>query len=209
MVEGRRRWRYGHGSLVCSDCLLTAKGRIVVLCTSATGTARLLLRGQVVVWQRRLRALCQSFCMALATGGRIGVPRGVECTMVFSSHIFLFYFLPLALLLYYAMPQRGRNLLLTLLSYVFYGWVNPLFVVLMLASTTFDYVCGLCISNQFRRRAWEAPVPLLTPGGGRTRAQRIALLVTLTSNLSLLGFFKYCNFATESWTGLMATLGLP
>ena len=39
--------------------------------------------------------------------------------MVFSSHIFLCYFLPLALLLYYAMPQRGRNLVLTLLSYVF------------------------------------------------------------------------------------------
>jgi alginate O-acetyltransferase complex protein AlgI len=102
--------------------------------------------------------------------------------MVFSSHIFLCYFLPLALLLYYAMPQRGRNLLLTLLSYVFYGWVNPLFVVLMLASTTFDYVCGLFISHQFRRRAWKEPVPLLTTGGGRTRAQRIALLVRVIAS---------------------------
>ena len=76
-----------------------------------------------------------------------------ESSMVFSFHIFifyfLFYFLPLALLLYYTMPQRGRNLLLTLVSYVFYGWANPLFVVLMLVSTTFDYVCGLFISNQF------------------------------------------------------------
>src|SRR5262245_5715051 len=129
--------------------------------------------------------------------------------MVFSSHLFIFYFLPLTLLLYYAMPQRGRNLLLTLVSYVFYGWANPLFVVLMLVSTTFDYVCGLFISNQFRRQALGKPVPLLTPGGGRTRAQRIALLVTLSSNLSLLGFFKYFNFATESWTALMTTLGLP
>ena len=129
--------------------------------------------------------------------------------MVFSSHLFIFYFLPLALLLYYAMPQRGRNLLLTLLSYVFYGWANPLFSVLMLVSTTIDYVCGLFISNQFGRHAWEKPVPLLTPGGVRTRAQHIALMVTLTSNLSLLGFFKYFNFATESWTALMTTLGLP
>jgi hypothetical protein len=54
--------------------------------------------------------------------------------MVFSSHLFIFYFLPLALLLYYAMPQRYRNLLLTLVSYVFYGWVNPLFVVLMIVA---------------------------------------------------------------------------
>ena len=49
-------------------------------------------------------------------------------------------------------------------------------------------------------------MPLLTPGGTRTRAQRIALLVTLSSNLSLLGFFKYFNFATESWTALMTSL---
>jgi alginate O-acetyltransferase complex protein AlgI len=129
--------------------------------------------------------------------------------MVFSSHLFIFYFLPLALLLYYAMPQRGRNLLLTLLSYVFYGWANPLFSVLMLLSTSIDYCCGLFISNQFGRRAWVGPVPLLPPGGVRTRAQRIALVVTLCSNLSLLGFFKYFNFATESWTALMTTLGLP
>ena len=129
--------------------------------------------------------------------------------MVFSSHLFIFYFLPLALLLYYAMPQRYRNLLLTLLSYVFYGWANPLFSVLMLVSTSIDYLCGLFISNQFGRRAPDGPVPLLTPGGVRTRAQRIALLVTISSNLSLLGFFKYFNFATESWTALMTTLGLP
>src|SRR5262245_16946875 len=129
--------------------------------------------------------------------------------MVFSSHIFICYFLPLALLLYYAIPERGRNLLLTLVSYVFYGWANPLFVVLMLVSTTFDYVCGLFISNQFARGAWREPVPLLTPGGMRTRTQRIALAVTLSSNLSLLGFFKYFNFATESWTALMTELGLP
>lgn len=129
--------------------------------------------------------------------------------MVFSSHLFIFYFLPLVLLLYYAMPQRGRNLLLTLVSYVFYGWANPLFSVLMLVSTAIDYVCGLFISNQFNRHTWEGPVPLLTPGGARTRAQRIALLVTISSNLSLLGFFKYFNFATESWTALMTALGLP
>ena len=84
--------------------------------------------------------------------------------MVFSSHLFIFCFLPLALLLYYAMPQRGRNLLLTLLSYVFYGWANPLFSVLMLVSTTIDYVCGLFISNQFGRHVREGPVPLLPPG---------------------------------------------
>jgi alginate O-acetyltransferase complex protein AlgI len=76
--------------------------------------------------------------------------------MVFSSHEFLFYFLPAALLLYYAVPRRGKHLLLTLLSYLFYGWANPLFVVLMLASTLIDYVCGLVISRALRR-PWSPP----------------------------------------------------
>jgi alginate O-acetyltransferase complex protein AlgI len=62
--------------------------------------------------------------------------------MVFSSHLFLFYFLPCALLLYYLTPARGRNLILTLVSYVFYGWANPLFALLMFASTLIDFGGG-------------------------------------------------------------------
>ncbi|HCF94048.1 MAG TPA: transcriptional regulator, partial [Verrucomicrobia bacterium] len=72
--------------------------------------------------------------------------------MVFSSHLFLFYFLPLVLLLYYAAPRRGRHLVLTLCSYWFYGWANPLFVFLMLFSTLVDYVCGLFISGNWDGR---------------------------------------------------------
>jgi hypothetical protein len=48
--------------------------------------------------------------------------------MVFTSSIFIFYFLPLVLLLYYALPFRYRNALLTLAAYVFYGWHKPWFV---------------------------------------------------------------------------------
>jgi hypothetical protein len=63
--------------------------------------------------------------------------------MVFSSHLFVFYFLPLALLVYYLLPMRGKHLSLTLFSYVFYGWANPWFVLLMFSSTLIDYVAGL------------------------------------------------------------------
>ncbi len=51
--------------------------------------------------------------------------------MVFSSHLFLFYFLTAALVLYYLSPRWLKHLTLTAVSYVFYGWANPLFVVLM------------------------------------------------------------------------------
>ena len=49
--------------------------------------------------------------------------------MVFSSHLFVFYFLPAVLALYYLVPRRGKHPLLTAASYVFSGWANPSFVL--------------------------------------------------------------------------------
>ena len=48
--------------------------------------------------------------------------------MVFTTHIFVFYFLPLFLLVYFNLPYRWRNLWITVASYVFYGWWQPWFV---------------------------------------------------------------------------------
>ena len=58
--------------------------------------------------------------------------------MVFSSTTFLFAFLPLALAAYALAGRRFRSLVLALVSYLFYGWANPVFVVLMLFSTLVD-----------------------------------------------------------------------
>jgi len=127
--------------------------------------------------------------------------------MVFSSHLFVFYFLPVVLLIYYASPRRTKHLLLTLLSYVFYGWANPYFVFLMLGSTVVDYVCGLFISKQFGRR-WSEPIEALPRGESRSRGQKIALAVSIACNLSLLGFFKYFNFGVENYNRLTGALGL-
>jgi alginate O-acetyltransferase complex protein AlgI len=126
--------------------------------------------------------------------------------MVFSSHIFVFYFLPLALLLYYAVPRRGRHILLVLVSCLFYGWANPLFVVLMFASTCTDYLCGLIISGQrpsFRSNDSVA----LERGGRRSRVQNAALCATIIINLLLLVFFKYFNFGIDSYNTLVRSLG--
>ena len=118
--------------------------------------------------------------------------------VVFSSHLFVFYFLPLVLLLYYAAPPRCRHLLLSVLSYLFYGWANPLFVVLMAFSTTVDYVCGRVISANLNAGA--------TPQGRRAKT---ALIVSIVTNLSLLGFFKYFNFGVDSFNALATSLGAP
>ena len=128
--------------------------------------------------------------------------------MVFSSYLFLFYFLPAALLLYYAVPRRAKHLLLTLVSYLFYGWANPLFVFLLLFSTTADYFCGLVIARHSLRDRGSS-IQQLKPGASRTRAQRIAVILSIITNLSLLGFFKYFNFAADNFDAIIAWVGLP
>jgi len=128
--------------------------------------------------------------------------------MVFSSYLFLFYFLPAALLLYYAVPRRAQHLTLTLVSFVFYGWANPLFSFLLLFSTLVDYIAGLVIALG-GPGSWRRPVDRLQPGGPRVRRQRVALITSICANLTLLAFFKYFNFGIDSFNGLVEWLGMP
>jgi alginate O-acetyltransferase complex protein AlgI len=102
--------------------------------------------------------------------------------------------------LYYAAPRRAKHLVLTVLSYVFYGWANPLFVVLLFASTVVDYLAGHAIERQRAAAVDQGRWP--------TRTARIALALSICSNLSLLGFFKYFNFGVESYDALASRLGL-
>lgn len=126
--------------------------------------------------------------------------------MVFSSHLFLFWFLPLALCLYYAVHGRARHALLTLVSYFFYGWTNPLFVVLLFVSTLIDYCCGLILIGYPKVKKEEIK-PFLRDGVRSTK-QKWAVAISVISNLSLLGFFKYGNFGLENWNLLMESLSL-
>ncbi|HLY08577.1 MAG TPA: MBOAT family protein [Planctomycetota bacterium] len=116
--------------------------------------------------------------------------------MVFSSHLFLFYFLPLALGLYYASPRSLRMPVLTLTSYVFYGWTNPWFVLLIAWSTLVDFTVGNLIHGHWR---------LFRLGGQR----KFFLGISLLSNLAMLCFFKYFMFAEENLNRLLAALGKP
>ncbi|MBP7951106.1 MAG: MBOAT family protein [Verrucomicrobiales bacterium] len=111
--------------------------------------------------------------------------------MVFSSHLFVFYFLLLSLAGYYLAPKALRHLVLTLLSYAFYGWWNPWFMLLMLGSTAIDYWCGLIISK---------------PGAPAGR-RRLGLVLSVSSNLLVLGFFKYCGFAVGAAGDVAQALG--
>ena len=67
--------------------------------------------------------------------------------MVFTTQVFVFYFLPLFLLVYYSLPYGWRNVWITLASYVFYGWWQPWFVGLMLFTTIMDFMWGKVITR--------------------------------------------------------------
>jgi alginate O-acetyltransferase complex protein AlgI len=100
--------------------------------------------------------------------------------MAFTSHIFLFYFLPVLLLLYYALPGRflaARNVLLLAAGHVFYAWVNPWFAGLLFGLTVANYILSRCIAGT---------------AASRVRLALMACAVTL--DLAVLGFFKYVGF---------------
>ena len=133
--------------------------------------------------------------------------------MVFSSHIFIYYFLPAALLGYYALartPQRWRNFWLILTGYTFYGWAEPRFTVLMFITTSIDWLMSLIIAHDDWHfwRLWHRSVPKLIRGGSRTPLQRRAITISIVSNLIALGFFKYFNFGVDTYNALVHTAGL-
>lgn len=100
--------------------------------------------------------------------------------MVFSSFVFLLVFLPLVLLLYYICPGRFRNIVLLIASLVFYAWGEPVYVLIMLFSTVFDYTNGRLI-EYFKKQ-------------NRPGRAKVALVVDVCGNLAILGFFKYADF---------------
>jgi len=113
--------------------------------------------------------------------------------MSFTTHIFVFYFLPTVLLVYYLLPGR-RNLLrngfLVLAGYVFYAWLNPLFVVIIFCATLSSYV----LSN-------------IMAGSENRRRKLSALAGAVLVNLGVLGFFKYFMFAQNSVNSVIAVFG--
>lgn len=72
--------------------------------------------------------------------------------MLFSSTTFLFAFLPIVLITYYIVPRITRNLVLFIFSLVFYAWGEPVYIVLMIASTIVAYITGLLADKQRKKR---------------------------------------------------------
>lgn len=115
--------------------------------------------------------------------------------MLFSSLVFLWYFLPAVFCLYFITGKAAvRNGVLLAASLIFYAWGEPVYVCLMIFSIGINYVFGL-LSAFARRRS-----------GGGSRGSHVLLWLCILVNLGLLGYFKYFNFAAESLNALAAGL---
>ena len=102
--------------------------------------------------------------------------------MVFSSLTFMFLFLPIVLAVYYISPKKLKNLFILISGLIFYAWGEPLYVLVMIASTMIDYTAGLLIHKFDSNKA----------------VRTICLIVSLLMNLGLLGVFKYGGFVMEN-----------
>ncbi|MBR2042987.1 MAG: MBOAT family protein [Clostridia bacterium] len=105
--------------------------------------------------------------------------------MLFSSIPFLFYFLPVVLLVYFAVPFRFKNFVLLISSLVFYGWGEPTYLIFMVISITQGYVFGRLI-EKFRNSKWS----------------KVFLTASVLLSLSMLGVFKYADFFIENFNAL-------
>ncbi len=104
--------------------------------------------------------------------------------MLFSSIPFMYYFLPIVLLLYFLVPKVAKNTVLLIFSLVFYAWGEPAYVFLMAGSILMGYVFGLLIEKH---------------------NSKLCMIISVAISLGLLGYFKYANFFIENFnaaTGL-------
>ena len=107
--------------------------------------------------------------------------------MVFSTPYFLFLYLPMVLLLYYISPLKWRNLVLLVVNLIFYGWGEPVYIVIMFVSIAIDYTHGMLVTRNKAK--------------GNLRGAKWAVASSVVFNLALLFFFKYWDFIAKTLEG--------
>lgn len=111
--------------------------------------------------------------------------------MLFSSIPFLYYFLPSVLILYFIVPKKLKNMVLMLSSLVFYGWGEPKYVVLMIASIVIGYFSGILIEAFSQKKL-----------------SKVFLGISVAVNLGFLAYFKYADFFIQNFNAVTG-LSIP
>ena len=99
--------------------------------------------------------------------------------MVFSSLIFIIFFLPIFLIIYYLVPNKIKNIILLIFSLIFYAWGEPLYILLLLFIAFINYISGLLIDKvKIKRR------------------KTLILILNIFVNLAFLFYFKYIDWSS-------------
>ncbi len=109
--------------------------------------------------------------------------------MVFSQLTFLYYFLPIVMIVYFFASDKIRNVLIFITGLLFYAWGEPFYVCLMLLSTAIDYTAGR----------------LMAKYDDDNKKRKICLIVSVCMNVGLLAIFKYSDFLIDSFNGVFGT----
>ncbi len=106
-------------------------------------------------------------------------------TLLFSSIIFLSFFLPAVIIVYFILPARSRNLWLLISSLIFYAWSEKMLVLVMLLVIAVNYMCGILIEKGYRRQG---------------------LFISVSFSLAWLFYYKYANFTYENVVAVLSYL---
>ena len=101
--------------------------------------------------------------------------------MLFSSISFLYYFLPIVILLYFIVPFKFKNFILLLTSLFFYAWGEPVYVITMIDVSLIGWASGIYV-DKFRGK-WDS---------------KFFTVFAVVVSLWALGIFKYADFAIEN-----------
>ncbi|MDP4867347.1 MAG: MBOAT family protein [Crocinitomicaceae bacterium] len=111
--------------------------------------------------------------------------------MVFSSILFLLYFLPVFMLVYVLLPQKAKNYWVLLVSILFYAWGAPNFLYVVLCTSILDFYLVRALYKSEKQQH-----------------KKILLTTSLVLNLGLLAYFKYANFFIENVNAALGSLGI-
>ena len=112
--------------------------------------------------------------------------------MIFSSSIFLVYFLPIFLLVYFLLfNKKLKNAFLLIASIFFYSWGAPKFIFAILATTTLDFYLVKLMSD-----------------ARQVNKKKLLLILSLCLNVGMLFYFKYCNFFIENFNSVLGLIGV-
>ena len=111
--------------------------------------------------------------------------------MLFNSYQFIFLFLPITFFIFFAISRLGHEVAiiwLVLASLFFYGWWNPIYLILILLSMVGNFTLGMLLSKANKQ--------------GKVKRAKFFLLLGIALNLGALGYFKYAGFFIDNLNNL-------